>query len=65
VTPTEEQLFQKYNPDLKKKSLERRRERQQEFEDFVLKLKDQAKSDKPSQFATLRNKARRRMRIHC
>lgn len=50
VSPTDEELFQKYSPELKKKSLERRFERQQEFDDFVGKLKDYSKSDKPSEF---------------
>lgn len=48
LTPTEEELFQKYNPDLQRKSLEKRAERQQEFDDFVTKLKEYSKSDKPS-----------------
>lgn len=48
LTPTDEQLFKKYNPDLQRKSLERRHERQQEFDDFVTKLKEYSKSDKPS-----------------
>lgn len=48
VSPTDEELFQKYNPDLQRKSLERRFEKQQEFDDFVMKLKDYSKSDKPS-----------------
>ncbi|KAF3765105.1 hypothetical protein M406DRAFT_322881, partial [Cryphonectria parasitica EP155] len=48
VSPTEEELFKKYNPDLQKKSLERRTERQQEFDVFVSKLKEYSKSDKPS-----------------
>lgn len=48
VTPTEEELFERYSPDLKKKSLERREERQQEFDYFVTKLKEYSKSDKSS-----------------
>jgi hypothetical protein len=48
VQPTDEELFQKYNPELQKRSLERRVERQQEFDDFVTKLKEYSKSDKPS-----------------
>jgi hypothetical protein len=48
VQPTDEELFQKYNPELQKRSLERRFERQQEFDDFVTRLKRDAKSDKPS-----------------
>jgi hypothetical protein len=38
----------KYNPDLQKRSLENRIERQQDFDDFVGKLKEYSKSDKPS-----------------
>lgn len=48
VQPTEEELFKRYNPDLQKKSLERRYERQKEFDDFVVQLKEHAKSDKHS-----------------
>jgi hypothetical protein len=48
VSPTEEELFLKYNPDLQKRSLENRIERQQDFDDFVGKLKEYSKSDKPS-----------------
>jgi hypothetical protein len=48
VSPTDEELFQKYSPELKKKSLERRFERETEFDDFVGKLKEYSKSDKPS-----------------
>jgi len=47
VTPTEEELFLKYNPDLQKRSLENRIERQQDFNNFVGKLKEYSKSDKP------------------
>ncbi|KAK3298531.1 assembly factor CBP4 [Chaetomium fimeti] len=47
VQPTDEELFQKYNPELQKRSLERRFERQQEFDDFVTRLKRDSKSDKP------------------
>lgn len=50
LTPTEEELFKKYNPDLQRKSLERRAERQEEFDHFVTKLKEYSKSDKPSTF---------------
>ncbi|KAJ9145571.1 hypothetical protein NKR19_g6060 [Coniochaeta hoffmannii] len=50
VSPTDEELFQKYSPELKKKSLERRLEREKEFDDFVEKLKEYSKSDKPIWF---------------
>ncbi|KAL2117879.1 hypothetical protein VTJ04DRAFT_7539 [Mycothermus thermophilus] len=47
VQPTEEELFQRYNPELQKRSLEGRLQREQEFDEFVRKLKEYAKSDKP------------------
>ncbi|KAI0192810.1 CBP4-domain-containing protein [Astrocystis sublimbata] len=47
LQPTDEELFKRYNPDLQKRSLEGRHERQQEFDDFVCKLKEYSKSDKP------------------
>ncbi|KAK5723324.1 Assembly factor cbp4 [Elasticomyces elasticus] len=53
VTPTEEALFlnlQKYNPELQKRSLERRKEKQEDFDNFVGRLKEYSKSDKPSKF---------------
>lgn len=50
LTPTEEELFQRYNPDLQKKSLENRGRREQEFDDFVSTIKEAAKSDKHSTF---------------
>ncbi len=48
LTPTDEELFQKYNPELQKRSLEGRYERQKEFDDFVTKLKEDSKSSKSS-----------------
>ncbi|MCJ1230915.1 assembly factor cbp4 [Toensbergia leucococca] len=47
VSPTEEELFKRYNPALQQKSLENRHGRQQEFDDFVCKLKEYSKSSKP------------------
>jgi len=47
VTPTEEELFKRYNPDLQRRSLENRIGKQQDFDDFVCKLKEYSKSDKP------------------
>ncbi|KAK5738163.1 Assembly factor cbp4 [Elasticomyces elasticus] len=47
VTPTEEALFLKYNPELQKRSLERRKEKQEDFDYFVGRLKEYSKSDKP------------------
>lgn len=48
LTPTEEELFERYNPDLKKRSLANRERREQEFDDFVSTIKEAAKSDKHS-----------------
>ncbi|KAI0475787.1 CBP4-domain-containing protein [Xylariaceae sp. FL0804] len=47
LQPTDEELFQRYSPDLQRKSLERRHERQREFDDFVGQLKEHSKSNKP------------------
>ncbi|KAF1978153.1 CBP4-domain-containing protein [Bimuria novae-zelandiae CBS 107.79] len=47
VTPTEEEIFKKYNPDLQKRALAQREARQEEFNNFVMNLREAAKSDKP------------------
>ncbi|KAK3632920.1 Assembly factor cbp4 [Elasticomyces elasticus] len=39
--------LQKYNPELQKRSLERRKEKQEDFDYFVGRLKEYSKSDKP------------------
>ncbi|WPG98184.1 Hypothetical protein R9X50_00097000 [Acrodontium crateriforme] len=46
VMPTEEELFKRYNPELQARSLANRQERQQEFDDFVGRLKGYSKSNK-------------------
>jgi len=48
VQPTEEELFKKYNPELQKRSLEGRDERLREANEFIDKIKEYSKSDKPS-----------------
>jgi hypothetical protein len=48
LTPTEEELFKKYNPELQKRSLERRDQTQAEFDAYVNKLKEYSRSNKPS-----------------
>ncbi|TQW05192.1 CBP4 domain-containing protein [Cordyceps javanica] len=50
VVPTEEELRSRYNPDLLRKSIEGRADREAEFNEFVTKLKQYSKSDKPSTF---------------
>ncbi|KAI9783209.1 MAG: assembly factor cbp4 [Geoglossum umbratile] len=47
VSPSEEELFKRYNPDLQKRSLQNREKRQEEFDNFVTQLKEYSKSDKP------------------
>ncbi|CZT21050.1 related to Assembly factor cbp4 [Ramularia collo-cygni] len=46
VTPSEEELFLKYNPELQRRSIEKRKENQENFDTFVGKLKEYSKSDK-------------------
>ena len=48
VMPTDEELFQRYNPELQKRSLERREERQAEFNEWLQTLRRQSQSNKPS-----------------
>lgn len=45
---TDAYIRQRYNPELQKRSLENRREKQQDFDNFVGKLKEYSKSDRPS-----------------
>jgi hypothetical protein len=48
IRPTDEELRERYNPDLKKRSVEQGERRAQEFDDYVSKLKEWSKSDKSS-----------------
>ncbi|KAF1852070.1 uncharacterized protein K460DRAFT_299791 [Cucurbitaria berberidis CBS 394.84] len=47
VTPSEEEIFKRYNPDLQKKALAGREQRQKDFDAFVGQLKEASRSDKP------------------
>ncbi|KAL2042732.1 hypothetical protein N7G274_004491 [Stereocaulon virgatum] len=58
VSPTEEELFKRYNPELQKRSLENREQKQQDFDSFVSKLKEHSKSDKPIWAAAAEDEAR-------
>lgn len=40
--------LQRYNPELQKRSLERRQEKQEDFDNFVGRLKEYSRSEKPS-----------------
>jgi len=46
VSPTEEELFKRYNPELQRRSLENRYQKQADFDNFVTNLKEYSKSDK-------------------
>ena len=60
VTPSEEELFSRYNPELQKRSLERRQEKQEDFDNFVGRLKEYSKSEKPIWAAWEKDVERRR-----
>ncbi|KAI9787896.1 MAG: assembly factor cbp4 [Peltula sp. TS41687] len=47
VTPSEEELFKRFNPDLQRRNLEKREERQRTHQDYLDKLREYSKSDKP------------------
>lgn len=47
VTPSETELFSKFNPELQKRNLELRDKRQQDYQEFLDQLKEYSKSDKP------------------
>ncbi|KAI6780061.1 CBP4 [Emericellopsis cladophorae] len=47
LSPSEEEIRAKYNPDLRRRSIEGKAQREQEFDEFVTRLKEYSKSDKP------------------
>ena len=53
-------MLQRYNPELQKRSLENREQKQQDFDDFVNKLKKYSKSDKPIWAAAAEDEERMR-----
>lgn len=57
-TPADQ--VQRYNPELQKRSLENREQKQQDFDNFVNKLKEYSKSDKPIWAAAAEDEARTR-----
>lgn len=48
VSPTEEELFKRYNPELQRRSLENRYQKQADFDNFVTKLKENSKGSQNS-----------------
>ncbi|RDA93835.1 hypothetical protein CP533_6409 [Ophiocordyceps camponoti-saundersi (nom. inval.)] len=61
LMPTEDELRKRYNPDLRKKSIETREEREQDFDEFVTRLKTYSKSDKPIWVAMKEDEQRRKL----
>ncbi|KAJ4319888.1 Assembly factor cbp4 [Neodidymelliopsis sp. IMI 364377] len=59
VTPTEEEIFKAYSPELQKKALANREQRQKDFDGFVGQLKELSKSDKPIWIAQKESDAKR------
>ena len=47
VTPSEGELFKRFNPDLQKRNIEMRPEREKNYRDFAAKMIEYSKSDKP------------------
>lgn len=47
VTPSEGELFKRFNPELQKRNLEMRDEREKNYKDFAAKMIEYSKSDKP------------------
>ncbi|RMD43139.1 hypothetical protein DV735_g2038, partial [Chaetothyriales sp. CBS 134920] len=47
VVPAEGELFKRFSPELQQRNLENRERRQREYEDFLGKLKEYSRSDKP------------------
>lgn len=45
--PTPDELFQRYNPELQKRSLENREKTEREHAEFLSKLREYSQSDKP------------------
>lgn len=52
LRPSDEELVKRYNPDLRKRSEEQGDKKAQEFDDYVIKLKEWSKSDKSSMSRT-------------
>ncbi|KAF3910097.1 hypothetical protein AA313_de0202959 [Arthrobotrys entomopaga] len=47
VSPTEEEIFSRYSPELQRKAIAERPRRMKEYQEFLDQLKEYSKSDKP------------------
>ncbi|KKZ62382.1 assembly factor CBP4 [[Emmonsia] crescens] len=63
LRPTEEELFQRFNPELQKRNLETRDQRQKDFDTFVTQLKTHAKSDKSIWHAMKQSEATNQIQV--
>ncbi|RAO65099.1 uncharacterized protein BHQ10_001111 [Talaromyces amestolkiae] len=57
IRPSDEELFSRYSPDLKKAALENRDRQEKEYNEYVNKLKEWSKSDKSIWFAVKEEEA--------
>ncbi|KAJ5110052.1 hypothetical protein N7532_002697 [Penicillium argentinense] len=60
IRPTDEELRKRYNPDLQKRAAEQGSRKEQEFDDYVNKLKEWSKSDKSIWYAAQEEQDRKR-----
>lgn len=51
IRPSDEELFSRYSPEIKKAALENRDRQEKEYNEYVNKLKEWSKSDKSIWFA--------------
>lgn len=63
VTPAEGELFKRFNPELQKRNLEMRAQREEYHNDFARKMIEYSKSDKPIWVAEEEDRKRRRQEI--
>ncbi|RPB27506.1 assembly factor cbp4 [Terfezia boudieri ATCC MYA-4762] len=63
VMPSEEELFKRYNPDLQRRALSERPARLQAHADFMHKLSEYSKSDKPIWTVAAEEQAREKAEI--
>jgi hypothetical protein len=63
LTPTPEELFQRFSPELQKSNLENRERRKAEYEDFRHKMIEYSKSDKPIWVAAQEAQEKARLEI--
>ena len=63
VTPAEGELFKRFNPELQKRNIELRSQREENYKDFASKMIEYSKSDKPIWIAEEESRQRVREEI--